>query len=491
MTVVSGDEVVFPWSGTDPDSSTVCYSYDATAKKWFYEGTHSSSAARRRGPEHVGMFRMTGFKNSTKTMELCTTFGGATPFNGLAPKAGARPNMSLKTYKHFVRDHMIKTGMWDLFAIQANGTTFDLFHNHSLFLQQDVESHVQTLLAMDDTLITENLTYSGQYLRNSIDADLLQAVVEECGINASGPVTFSALMKVLQSDSFASVEKAKTDLAKLTLKSFTGENVEDCAVAVESLCERLDCAGAFDMEHFCTMVRIFQGSSVEEFRLWILEQSRKYQKLARELRVYSSQALGLPRLPRYEDFLREVKLEYRNLRDSQDGWPPLVKAGKTPQPDVAAFRAELRSVVKDELKHAGSSGAKTSGGDNKNKKKSESSGLKTQGKGRFEWPKDPPKPGDEDKVVVLGKRKVKFCRTCANKDGSKGRWCYHHTSGHDAWVQRRQANGSSGGPRNRRASSGASNVAPPSVSSGNPQANLANVDDDDWMAFGGLRTAFA
>lgn len=496
MTVVSGSELVFPWSGTDPDSSTVCYSYDSKAKKWFYPGTHAPDVARRRGPEHVGMYRMPGFKNATKTLELCTTFAGASPFNGLAPKAGARPTMPLKTYKSLVRDHMIKVGMWDVFCVEANGTRYDLFLNHSLFLLQDVQAHVSKLLALDDTLINENLTYSGQYIRNSIDADLLQAVVEECGINASGPVAFSTLMKVLQSDSFASVEKAKADLAKISLKSFAAENVEECAIAVETLCERLDCAGAFDMEHFCSMVRIFQGSTVEEFRLWVMEQSRKFQKLARELRVYSHQALGLQRVPRYEDFLRDVKMEYRNIRDSQEGWPPMVKAGRpSSQTDLSAFRAELRSVVKEELKYSGTPHKKGDDAKGKSKKKGDltPSDTSSPGKVKFAFPKDPPKPGDEDKVVLVGKRKVRFCRTCVNKDGSKGRWCFHNTSGHDAWLQRRQVNGSPGGHRTRRGSPGTSTVPPPTtVSSGNPQANLAHVDgDDDWMVFGGLRAAFS
>lgn len=484
-TMVGNNKVVFPWSGTDPDSSVICYSYDSTADTWFFRGDHSVDAVRRRGPEHIGMYRMPGFKNASKIQELCTTYSG-TAYNGLSPKAGARPTMPLKTFKELVRRHMIVNGMWDIFSIETGGESYDLFHHHSLFLLEDVQTHVQVLLRMDDALISENLTYSGQYVRNAIDADLLQAVVDECGVNASGPVTFCALMKVLQSDSFASIEKTKDALKKVTLKSYAAEDVEACASDVEGLVERLDCAGVFTMELFCIMVKIFQGSSVEEFRLWAMEQYREYSTLARQLRVYSTRALGLPSLPKYEDFLRDAKLEYRSLRDSESGWGPLVKSGSgQPKADLpAAFKAEIRSVVESSLKRVRFDDTTKKPVDPQKTKKKDTDGTPPADDDKKKdkatrWPTAPPPANEPHKIIKLGKRRLKYCRKCTDRNGNLGRWCYHFTDKHDEWTA-------------KRTSPEATLRPPPRSGPANPQGALAQVgDDDDFISFGGLRAAFS
>ena len=47
---------IFPWSGSDPDSETQCFSYKESDKTWNYVGTYDAKKPRRKGAEHIGMY---------------------------------------------------------------------------------------------------------------------------------------------------------------------------------------------------------------------------------------------------------------------------------------------------------------------------------------------------------------------------------------------------------------------------------------------------
>jgi hypothetical protein len=112
--------------------------------------------------------------------------------------------MALSNYKQSTHHHMIINGLFDIFGMvnTDTGQEVDLFSSHSLFLEDDIKTHVDTLRATGCLLVIENLMYSGTYLRNSIDATLYQKVIEDSSINATGPEVFGLLMKILHSDSF-------------------------------------------------------------------------------------------------------------------------------------------------------------------------------------------------------------------------------------------------------------------------------------------------
>jgi hypothetical protein len=80
------DDIVFPWSGNDPDSETQCFSNKESDASWTYTGTYDENKPRRKGAEHIGMYRMPGFKYSTKIKDNCTTFTGTSSYNGITPK---------------------------------------------------------------------------------------------------------------------------------------------------------------------------------------------------------------------------------------------------------------------------------------------------------------------------------------------------------------------------------------------------------------------
>jgi hypothetical protein len=162
------DGLLFPWSGNDPDSETQCFSYNESKNSWTYTGTYDANKPRHKGAEHIGMYRMPSFKYSTKIKDNCTTFTGTSPYNGSTPKEDS-PTMTLSNYKQSTRRHMIINGLFDNFVIvNTDGQEFDLFSSHSLFLEDDIKAHVNTLRATGCLLVIENLTLANNLLMNQI-----------------------------------------------------------------------------------------------------------------------------------------------------------------------------------------------------------------------------------------------------------------------------------------------------------------------------------
>ena len=76
------------WSGMDPESTTMMYSWDIAIKSWYYPcSLYDEHAAKIRGPTRNRMYRPQGVKSERRTTELCTTFTGK-QFSGLNPKDG-------------------------------------------------------------------------------------------------------------------------------------------------------------------------------------------------------------------------------------------------------------------------------------------------------------------------------------------------------------------------------------------------------------------
>ena len=109
--------------------------------------------------------------------------------------------------------------------------------------------------------------YSGTYLHNSIDATLYQKCIEDSSINATDPEVFGSLMKILYSDSFEAIDQCRATLKMINLTDFPGKNVEQCCAKIELIAERLDCAGAFDMDQLLIVVKIMEGAADERFPL--------------------------------------------------------------------------------------------------------------------------------------------------------------------------------------------------------------------------------
>jgi hypothetical protein len=502
------DGLLIPWSGTDPDSETQCFTYDESEKSWIYTGTYDKNKPRRQGPEHIGMYRMSGFKYATKIKDNCTTFTGTSPYNGITPKDGS-PTMTLSNYKQSTRRHMIINGLFDIFVIvNTEGQEFDLFSSHSLFLEDDIKTHVQNLRASGCLFVIENLMYSGTYLRNSIDATLYQKVIDDSGVNATGPEVFGSLMKILHSDSFEAIDQCRATLKMINLADFPGENVEQCCAKIELLAERLDCAGAFDMDQLLIVVKIMEGAADERFRAWATTQFRCFNDIAKTLRVYHVSTLDQP-VPRWETFLKDCRTEYREMI-GQKRWAPQVDAGQQSslEPNLpAAYMARammaslkqlgiddtIQALVAGQLQQQGITSRKCFRcGSNDHviadcpsvPSSTPSNGAppatrtpSQQSSSDISWKTVAPTAGTESTATLHRQgRKYVWCTTCA-------KWMYHKADKHDAWQARAAARIAAGLAPGAPLPAAA--AAPP-----NPVASLAAVtpvDEDDWLSYGGRR----
>ena len=118
-----------------------------------------------------------------------------------------------------------------------------MFKDHGRLPFEHVKNHVE-LLRKDETradsYVIQNLSRSGQFLRNTLHNELLAKVLRYVPITASGPEIFMATVTVCLSDSYDALEQTKTELKAIKLKDFPGENVQHCVAKILDLCERLE-----------------------------------------------------------------------------------------------------------------------------------------------------------------------------------------------------------------------------------------------------------
>ena len=204
---------VIAWSGFDPDQQVLCYSWKEDDKTWLVNQAFFDEHrlwTKKKGPVHVGQFREQGVKEQAKTKERCSTFQG-TKFKSLIAKEN-EVAMSLETFKEQLRRHMIINGMLDVFKMpdpNDPNIKYDLFRNHARFTLDQMSGHHlrRQVGSLVDGYELQNLQNSGDYIRESIGTDLLYQIQQEVGMDANGPITFVALMRILYSDGCDSIEE--------------------------------------------------------------------------------------------------------------------------------------------------------------------------------------------------------------------------------------------------------------------------------------------
>ena len=507
-------ELIIPWSGTDPDATVMCYTWSISESKWMIPISQlNTSYTRMKGPVHPGQYRPKGVKEERKTKEACTTFSGIR-FSGV-PKEG-KGSIPIRTYKDQCRSHMIRHGMWDVFNFsdpKNPSMHCDLFKKHSRFSLAYVKAEVakmQTDKGRVDSYIIQNLRYSGDYLRASLNAEQLTKVLQEVPITATGPEVFVATMLVCLSDSYDAMEQTKEALKAIKLTDFPGENVQQCCTKILELCERLDSAGAFEANLLCKIVRIFEQTSDKRFELWAMSKYKECADFVKGLQVSGQDMTDSSSWTiTYEQLTQEAVKEYRDLVDASR-WSPGVPDKKNGEPSLPqAYAAAIRKSVSDALQHVkfqstshSKSGSSTPGTESTStaggtffdgichycqkkghkakdcrKKKADmgktrhpnaSNGDKTSGNNGNggsgkKWWKVPPTGDPATATKKKGNRLYKWCSKCQS-------WRFHHAKDHDAWLARQNSD-----------SSGSK-----SSSSGNVAATVTFNDDDDFIPVGGL-----
>ena len=87
--------------------------------------------------------------------------------------------------------------------------------------------HVESLQigSEADQYMTQNLTWSGVYLRIIFSNNLLQKVLTLNPLTATVPEVFVAIMTIFLSYDYDSLGKTLTHMKSLKIKSYPGENV--------------------------------------------------------------------------------------------------------------------------------------------------------------------------------------------------------------------------------------------------------------------------
>ena len=282
--------------------------------------------------------------------------------------------------------------------------------------------------------ILQNLDWSGQYLRNSLSADLLTKILKEISITATGTEVFITTMHICISDSYKTLEETKKQLKSLKLSDFPGKNVVDCCAQILMLAEHLDSAGAFETDLLCAIARIFTLSSEKIFNVWAIETSRKCIKYVKSVQVNNPDTL--PEQIFYESINLEAQEEYCSLFYFNQ-WSPATTVLKADEPTLPAFyQAAIFKAVLSAIKQAGfthAQGPSSSSGKNNSTPTSSSNIICNYCKAKSysvdkctlpQWIFQ--KPENTTKVFEKNGKSYHWCTKCN---------CFriHDTAGHDKW----------------------------------------------------------
>lgn len=482
---------IFAWSGTDPDSDMMHYSYDQVNKTWTIKDSEwNDSGARMKGPMHHRMYRPRGIKNERRTVELCTTYDGE-KFGGLTPTDG-KMSMPLKTFKDLIRAHHISCGMWDVFHLRdpkSPDKSWDLFKYHARLPKTHVESEVLRFKASNDVYIAQNLRWSGEYLRNAISAELLEKLLQEVTLQCTGPVTYAALMRIVHSDSYVAMEQTRVTLEKLSLKDYNGENIEACNKDILRLADILDGGGALNNELLGTIAQIYEGATDTKFSQWatreivdpVIEQIE-------ELRVIDRDALKASGVTLWNHctMVQKTNKKYKDMCDGGRYSTQITeKPAEEPMPtgylamsaQLLALTAELKQVKFAAKSSRGTDSSQSFSGachkcgktghrasdctGNADKLRTVTINGTEYGLKDNEWKSIVPTEGH--KPLKIGRNTWRWCATCT-------RWMFHDKDHHAAWADRQAA---------RQATAAVASVA-------NSTPSAVNEDDEDGPFFGML-----
>jgi hypothetical protein len=442
-------------------------------------------------------------------MERCTTLSTPMKYNGTLASSAGGETIKHRTFVAILRREIIQKGMYCEFLIPDSAAPdgWDLFQKHGRFTLEEVKDHVVTNSATSDVFQLENLDWSGRLIRSSLHPELLGKVIQEVGVSASGPVTFTATMKIVFSgEHFEQLDILREEFKRLKLSDYPGEDIQALNEKVKDIMDRLDGADMITLgdQLLITQVGLYEQSSAEHMRLWALSRYDKVVSFVNKCRfgdVTKLQATLSPSdIITYESLAEESNKKYNELV-GRNRYPPAIKTKSTTDDVPVAMIAQVqKAITAGVLKDLKKAGLPKSSGKPEHKKKGQESTNTASASGsskvngtkddklpadfpqqnqdwRFHWPTYWPVAEKDTRIFKFRGRKYKWCSKC--HDG-KGKWMYHFASGHDAWKARQTVRDASApATSNPRPASSSTSKSTPAATLAIPSHALESDDDDD------------
>ena len=173
---------------------------------------------------------------------------------------------------------------------------------------------------VQDSYIAENMNLTRQLFENNTDPTLWSKCMEEYDeyppMQQGGPLALSLILRRIQDVSEDAIEHLKDKIKFLKIKDIPGENVDYAVSLIKSTYRALQSASTGDRTFVpddfpCTVLKVFQTTSVSEFNAAFAEEDRQVRRQADKFG-------GIPRWPTITTITNLATSMYARLKNKGD-----------------------------------------------------------------------------------------------------------------------------------------------------------------------------
>lgn len=289
-------------------------------------------------PKTPHCFRPDDIKGSTAVYKECTK---APDMLYEGEDVDGKISYTLQVFAFAVNKHMRNTGMDSVFMFKdSDGTPKNIIEDYAHFTYKDIRERVlkcRTDGTYDSYDIT-NLEMSEERLSASVSAEMQLALVKFEDIAENGPIFWMALVETNLSVSDEALRALETKFKMLKLSDYPGEHVPSLTTQMQRTLVQLSKADRLMKDHLTLIcIGLMKGCTCEDFKNHFMGIKTKASLNQLESGIT------------YSALLSEADVLYRNISDSEEGWPAATKKKSKSEHDVIvglqAQVAEQKKVV--------------------------------------------------------------------------------------------------------------------------------------------------
>jgi hypothetical protein len=266
------------------------------------------------------------------------------------------PLFPLVSFASDVETHMELTGMDSVFwfADPTDPTQMlNVFTSHSRFPENYVAQEVSRKLKNGtyDKYDIQNLEFSANYLRESLDVTLRGDIRGLLRPKITGPELFMTVVSEIQSSSVRLYRAKERQLEAMSLKTYPGENVKTLTRDIANICDELDRAGRLPEDITLTIVNIYAKSSVEEFRIYFIGRRVEVERFLKKSSGKSRDVVrAMDDYIGYKEMGLEANSQYQSLIDSGNYGPATTANDAGDAPQVFMTKTDTTALIQQKLK---------------------------------------------------------------------------------------------------------------------------------------------